>query len=201
MTNHRTGAYTLRPLTKTEILSIYTTHAVRHFPDSERKPVSAIERMMDEGIYTGYGLFMNPPSHELLCYGFFTAIPGIQNILLDYFAVLEKYRNLGIGSHFLAYIKDLVTEYNGFLIESEDPDFTADEEERLIQEKRLAFYSKNNASFTGIRADVFDVHYRLLYFPIGKQPDLPILYSDFCEIYHNMISEKNYLKYFHASMP
>lgn len=194
-------ACTLRQLTKEEIISIYTTHSVRHFPANERKPVASVERMSDEGIYIGYGLYSKEQTDCLLCYGFFTVLPGQKNILLDYFAVLEEHRNLGIGSHFLAQMKASVTEYDGFLIESEDPDYAADEEELAIRRKRLSFYEKNNATFTGIRADVFDVHYCLLYFPILKQPDIQILYSDFCEIYRHMVSEINYQNKIHIFLP
>lgn len=196
-----TGAYTLRRLDKKEILSIYTTHSVRHFPENERKPIASIDRMSDEGIYIGYGLFPKERPEQLLCYGFFTVLPEHGNILLDYFAVLEEYRSLGIGSLFLAKMKDSVTEYDGFLIESEDPDYAENDEELAIRNKRLAFYEKNNATFTGIRANVFDVHYRLLHFPILNQPKLQVLYSDFCAIYQHMVTEKNYKTKIHIFLP
>ncbi len=196
-----TESYELRKLTKDEILSIYTTHSVRHFPENERKPAASIEKMSDEGVYIGYGLYSKEASDHLLCYGFFTALPEHKNILLDYFAVLEEYRSLGIGSRFLSQMKAEATKYNGFLIESEDPDYAGDEEECFIRQKRLSFYAKNNAAFTGIRADVFDVHYRLLYFPILKRPDVQVLYSDFCDIYKYMVSEKNYRTRIHIFLP
>lgn len=198
---HKHEASILRRLTKEEILSIYTTHSVRHFPANERKPVASVERMSDEGIYIGYGLYSKEHPDSLLCYGFFTVLPGHRNILLDYFAVLEEYRNLGIGSRFLSQMKASVTEYDGFLIESEDPDYAANKEEIAVRQKRLSFYAKNNATFTGIRADVFDVHYRLLYFPIVKEPDIHVIYSDFCEIYRHMVSETNYKNKIHIFLP
>lgn len=199
--NSTTDDYILRRLNKEEIVSIYTTLSIHHFPASERKPVTSIERMYDEGIYIGYGLYSGAASDRLLCYGFFTILPERRNILLDYFAVLEEYRNRGIGSRFLVQMKQSVTAYDGFLIESEDPDYAANDKERNIQEKRLSFYNKNNAAYTGIRADVFDVHYRLLFFPITRQPDITVIYSDFCEIYRRMVSEENYQTKIHISLP
>lgn len=191
----------LRRLNTEEILSIYTIHSVRHFPENERKPVSSIERMSAEGIYTGYGLYTKKMPQQLLCYGFFVILPGHGNILLDYFAVLEEYRSLGVGSLFLSLMKTTATIYDGFLIESEDPDYADSKEELHIRQKRLDFYEKNNALFTGIRANVFDVPYRLLYFSISQQSDLEVLYSDFCEIYKHMVSMKNYDSKIHVFMP
>ena len=39
----------IKILTGEEILDIYTTHSIRHFPEDERKPVSSIQRMTAEG--------------------------------------------------------------------------------------------------------------------------------------------------------
>lgn len=65
----------IKILTGEEILDIYTTHSIRHFPEDERKPVSSIQRMTAEGIYTGYGLYSHIESGALLGYAFFTVLP------------------------------------------------------------------------------------------------------------------------------
>lgn len=183
---------TIQKLTKEVMLSIYTTHSVRHFPVGERKPVNAVKRMSDEGIYIGYGMYDKEDGSKLLCYAFFVMIPEKRNILLDYFAVMEEYRNHGIGSLFLRHIKTSVSEFDGIIIESEEPSFAADGIDLAIRKKRIAFYSQNGASFTGILADIFDVRYRVLFLPILKTPDTQTLFEDFDTIYQNMVSKKNY---------
>lgn len=196
----------IQRLSNEEILSIYTTHSIRHFPADELKPASSVKRLAEDGIYIGYGLFEKEnTSHSaplLLCYAFFTVIPQRENILLDYFAVMEDYRSHGIGSIFLNYARSTITEYSGILIESENPDYAADEEELIIQNKRLDFYHRNGACFTGILAEICGVPYRLLYFPLTeKLSSLETLRSDFDAIYQHMVSQKNYEKYVRILMP
>lgn len=188
---------TIKKLTDNEIIQIYSTHSLRHFPENELKPISSMERMLMEGIYTGYGLYDKDNSSSLLCYAFFTILPDRRNILLDYFAVIEEYRNHGIGSLFLQHMKSSVTDYDGLLIESEDPDYASDEKELSIRNKRIAFYSGNGCVFTGILAEVFGVHYRILYFSILSMPPLETLFSDFDAIYQHMVSHKNYNSHIH----
>lgn len=192
----------IKILTIEEILTIYTSHSVRHFPDNERKPVSSIQRMASEGIYTGYGLYLCENPTALLGYAFFTTLPDKDGCLLDYFAVLEEYRNCGIGSLFLQKMKSVLKEIPGFLIESEDPDYAENASEYSIRCKRLAFYERNGAAFTGIRASVFGVPYRILFFPATEpSPETPIpeklpsaetVRSDFCRIYRHMVSPEAY---------
>ncbi len=181
----------IKKLTDEEIIHIYSTHSIRHFPADERKPLSSIERMLKDGIYTGYGLY-EKENNIILCYAFFTILPDYRNILLDYFAVIEEYRSHGIGSLFLQQMKDSVTDYDGFLIETEDPDYASHEKELAIRNKRIAFYHANGCVFTGILAEVFGVHYRILYFPILSTPPLETLFTDFDAIYQHMVSRKNY---------
>ena len=184
----------IKILTGEEILDIYTTHSIRHFPEDERKPVSSIQRMTAEGIYTGYGLYSRMESGSLLGYAFFTVLPDQGGCLLDYFAVMEDHRSHGIGSLFLQYIKSSFRDIPGFLIESEDPDYAENPSEYSVRCKRLDFYERNGAVFTGIRASVFGVPYRLLFFPIRNTEKLssetlpePVspetVYSNFCSIY------------------
>lgn len=218
MQNMDTDKIAIQELRKDEIIAIYSTHSVRHFPADERKPISSIERMASEGIYIGYGLFSSgqpdtdegierPSSHichgQLLGYAFFTALPEQQVCLLDYFAVMEDFRSHGIGSIFLRHMKTSPSPYKGFLIESEDPDYANGEAELSIRRKRLAFYERNGAVATGIKASVFGVPYCLLYFPLqdGGFPDTETLCSHFSNIYRRMVSPYHYETNVHIFPP
>lgn len=193
----------MKILTIEEILTIYTSHSVRHFPENERKPVSSIRRMAAEGIYTGYGLYLHENPAGLLGYAFFTVLSDQNCCLLDYFAIMENYRSHGIGSLFLKYIKTSFQDIPGFLIESEDPDYAENASEYSIRCKRLAFYERNGAAFTGIRASVFGVPYRLLFFPLHTEviPAADAVHSDFCSIYRRMVSPKSYETQIYISLP
>lgn len=181
----------VRELSCEDILSVYTTHSIRHFPKSERKPVNAIRKMAMEGLYKGYAMYENDRKSTLLCYAFFVVPKGGRNVLLDYFAVMEEYRSIGTGSMFLQQLKASFT-FDGVLIEVEDPDFAPSEEERTVQEKRIAFYEKNGTLFTGIRAQIFDVPYRILFLPVLCTPSVQTLRNDFKSIYRHMVSPQYY---------
>lgn len=191
----------IKKLSSQDILSIYATHSARHFPADELKPVSSIRRMAGEGIYVGYGLYEKKKSDgALLCYAFFTVLPDRKNILLDYFAVMEGNRSRGIGSLFLQYMKNTITDHDGILIETENPDYAADERDRLTRDKRIDFYNRNGAFFTGILAEVFGVHYKILFFPILTTPAQETLSNDFDAIYRYMVSPANYESHIHISI-
>ena len=113
---------------------------------------------------------------------------------LDYFAIMEDYRSLGLGSLFLQHMKASAAPYQGFLIESEDPDHANGESELSIRRKRLDFYGKNGALPTGIKATVFGVPYRLLFFPLqdAHLPDVETLCQHFSNIYQRMVSPHHY---------
>ena len=188
----------IRELSEKEVISIYTTYSVLHFPAAERKPVSAIAHMTAAGTYKGYGLYHE---EQLLCYALFAVLPDRQNILLDYLAVLEEYRSLGIGTLFLNHMRKNITEYNGFLIEVENPDYAKSSGELSIRKKRIDFYYKNEAYFTGILAEIFEVFYRVLYFPILEKPPVKTLFEDFTSIYANMVPAKYHDTSVHIYLP
>lgn len=198
----------IRRLTGEEILGIYTTHSTRHFPEDERKPVSSIRRMLADGIYIGYGFYPDKEPDQLLGYAFFTVLPDKSCCLLDYFAVMEDYRSHGIGSLFLQHIRSFFRDIPGFLIESEDPDYAGNPSEYSIRCKRLDFYKRNGAVFTGIRATVFNVPYRLLFFPLRdnfsrKEKDeypLETVHASYCSIYRRMVSPEDYEAQIHISL-
>lgn len=191
----------IRQLSAADILSVYSSHSIRHFPKEELKPVSSIERMLSEGIYNGYGIYdCSLEKNALLCYALFTVPHKQRNILLDYFAVMEDYRNHGIGSLFLKHFVSSVTDYNGILIEVENPDYAADAADLDIRSRRIGFYERNGAVLTGISAHIFDAYYKLMFLPILSGTDLSdadidTLYSDFDNIYRHMVSPENYRKY------
>lgn len=207
----------IRKLTKEGIIDIYSTYSVRHFPADERKPVSSVERMADEGIYIGYGLYLSEtgdvvcgggsslqqPHGPLLGYALFTVLPEQKICLLDYFAVMEDYRSHGVGSLFLQHMRESSVPYGGFLIESEDPDYAQGGEELAIRRKRLDFYGKNGAISTGIKANVFGVPYCLLFFPLKDAglPDTQTLCQYFSNIYRRMVSPYHYETNIHIYPP
>lgn len=112
---------------------------------------------------------------------------------------MEQYRSCGIGSSFLKYTETALADYDGILIESENPDYAANEEERLVRDKRIAFYNRNGAISTGILAKAFGVHYKVLFFPILSTPEKDSLCDDLRAIYQYMVPKILYKTQIHIS--
>lgn len=190
-----------RHLTAEEIIDIYANTAVRHFPPAEYKPVENVRKYLQNGLYIGYGFFRQ---NTLTAYALFLILSAKEisseaqarpaKLLLDYYAVLEEYRNTGVGSAFLQQLRKEITFADGFYIESENPDEAVNEKDRTVRTKRIAFYDRNGAVDTGIRSTLFGVPYRILYLPAadctvhGKDG----FFTELDSIYHTMFSPKVY---------
>ncbi len=179
--------YQIKQLTKDELIHLYANIAIHHFPKDEYKPVSAVERLYDQNIYSAYGLF---EQDSLVGYALFVDMPDNDSLLLDYFAILEEYRSQGVGSIFLTQLRDAFPNRKGIFIESEDPDFAHDEADKKVRKKRLSFYEKNNAELTPFLSTLFGVHYRVFYVAFAGPQSNEKLFADLRRIYDTMFLEK-----------
>lgn len=124
------------------------------FPAEERKPFSLIERKAAMG------------EQEILLVreegkraGLAITVLSDELVLLDYFAVAERFRGQGVGSEALQVLREL---YSGrqFFLEIEEPnEAAANQAQRL---RRKEFYLKNGMAETGIRCTLFGVDMELL---------------------------------------
>ncbi|MBQ3105831.1 MAG: GNAT family N-acetyltransferase [Lachnospiraceae bacterium] len=166
-------------------LSVYEQYGKLHFPEAELKPLSAIRRLWQQGVYSGLGFYHDGTQ---IGYAFFVTLKEQAIALLDYYAFLEAYRGLGCGSQGLQIMTHKMHNLRGIYIESEDPDGeayrSADTLLRRQQERRLCFYARCGARDTGLRSRLFGVDYRLLYLPV--QASIAPHYEDVTAIYHTM---------------
>lgn len=162
-----TQNYVIRPLSDEQILSIYSETAPLHFPADELRPLSNIRDLLRRGGYQGLGIFGGDPN-TLMGYALFLKVPGEDTLLLDFYAILEEYRSLGLGSVFLQGMKEHYAGYAGILLETEDPESAADEADLLIRTRRNAFYYKNGVRQTGLSCTLFGVPFRILYLPLAR---------------------------------
>lgn len=204
--------YQVKELSRNEILEIYRDTAPAHFPADELKPVSIIETLISKDAYIGLGLVDG--DERLLGYALFLTIPNLDVILLDYYAILTSYRDLGLGSLFLSKMKSFFHKYQGILIETEDIDCSANEMEYKERTRRNEFYRKNGAILTNLRCALYDVPFTIFYLATPshtaskntknsilelectplEQPVLN-LQEKLDAIYRFMLSEKDYAKY------
>ena len=171
-----------------QIREIYTERIKKDFAPDEVKPLSWILNGLSAGHYACYGAV---EEDRIAAYAFFV-IDG-RNAMVDYLAVCENLRGRGTGSLLIRMMTDdLQQKYDCVLLESEDPDYATDEEDRNVRERRIRFYLHNRLVPTGIRSEVWHVHYRILALPVGHMlPDEEIgrIYSG---IYRVMMPEKFY---------
>lgn len=182
------------PLDNEQILSIYKEVAPQHFPQAELKPVSSIHSLLERRSYLGLGMFDNS-SGELIGYSLFIRVPELDTVLLDYYAVMPGFRNLGIGSIFLEGMKENFSYLNGILLETEDPDAAPEDEEKKLRNRRNDFYLRNGARFTSISSSLYHVPFHILYISTGNDPGDIVLREHLEAIYRFMLPGESYDKY------
>ena len=151
-----------------EIREIYYTNMVHEFPPEELKPFSAIDRLLQRDMYLCFGLY---DGDTLQGYAFLVTEPGNARLLLDYYVVLEEYRDRGMGTRFMTLLREACATYAAILVEVENPDYAENDEQLTAQKRRVSFYERNGFMDTGIRANLFDAEYRVLQRNIGEHVD------------------------------
>lgn len=145
----------LRLPNPTQLRQIYETDMKEAFPPAELKPLSAMERMWQEGKYKPWCLF---DGDRMVGLGFlWLGRPGWA--LLDYLCVSPSCRNGGIGSEILRLLPQAEPDTVIFG-EAEEPSHAPDP---AMAERRLGFYLRNGLRIAGYDTDVFGVHYKTLY--------------------------------------
>lgn len=164
------AAYTVKNLDQEEIGHIYQTYMRKDFPSDELKPLSHITRSMN----AGYGFSLGMYEGETLAgYAVFILCEETRCALLDYFAILKDRRGGGLGhrafSLFEAYFRENLPGVDGIYIESERISAAENDKQRLIRERRIAFYLSCGCEMTAFRSVLFGVDYSILYRPVGEQ--------------------------------
>lgn len=138
-----------------QLQAIYEAEMKEAFPPAELKPLSAIERMWQEGRYKPWCLF---DGEKIVGLGYlWLGRPGWA--LLDYLCVSAAYRNSGLGGEILRLLHEAEPDTVIFG-EAEDPSHAPDP---AMAERRLGFYRRNGLRLAGYDTDVFGVHYKTLY--------------------------------------
>ncbi|MEG1682916.1 MAG: GNAT family N-acetyltransferase, partial [Oscillospiraceae bacterium] len=170
-----------------ELRRIYATDLVAAFPPEELKPLSAMERLMDEGRYLP--LLLTENEHIL---GQMFVWLGPENYgLIDYLAVNETYRNGGLGAKLLELAFAAYPQLT-FLGEAEAP--TGDPARDAMILRRLGFYTRAGAKWTGYEVALFGVRFRTFYWapqPIADEALLPYHQT----IYRRQFTESAYARY------
>ena len=182
---------TIVTLTLEQAEALYDTRMKRDFPPDELKPFSMIRDAVGRDEYVCYGA-MN--EGEIVAYAFFAryVINGRALGLLDYFAVVERLRDQGIGGAFLNRLAAHMRDMDAVIIEVEEPSLARDPEERNTRQRRLDFYLRCGMREGGVQATLYGVDYRLLTMPVGRSLDPDDVRWAYDAIYRAMLPETLY---------
>ena len=96
---------------------VYREHLTPDFPPAERKPLSAMEKLLSAGRYEPWGLYRG---EELMAYALLWRDPEGGFVLLDYLGVCrDKPRGQGIGTVMVAHLMGQYRHVSGILVEAE----------------------------------------------------------------------------------
>ena len=177
-------------LTPEQRAYVYETHMTRDFPKNELKPSAMIERLIEAGSYDCLGLF---DGETMVGYAYFTKLPDNGHLLLDYYAILPENRNAGYGGRFLAEFAAHYSDYQGILVEIEDPDYADTDAERTLQLRRQGFYLRSGLRKTSVYGKVFTVPFRILVLE-HEQTDDRLLLDRMNALYDLMTGQERRLK-------
>lgn len=181
----------LRELTMEEVYRIHRTYMLDDFGADEVKPVERMVEMKERNAYAMYGLY---DEEQLMAYAFLCGELDKEVVLLDYLAVMKEARGQGIGSLMLRKLGEELP-LGGLMIESEAVASAKDEEDAKVRRKRLEFYYKAGAHDTVVQANLWGVHYQVLYLPYRKQLTKDAEYEHLERIYLDMFNEYHRSKY------
>lgn len=129
-----------RLLTAKEYPRWYHDQLSEAFVPQERKPLSDILRLQEEGRYEVWGLF---DEDELVSYAALWKHVTIPLVLLDYLGTTRARRNEGIGSDMLL---RLAMQGRPMVTEAELPVQGDSDEENALRLRRIQFYVRNGFS-------------------------------------------------------
>ena len=139
---------------------VYREHLTPDFPPAERKPLSAMEKLLSAGRYEPWGLYRG---EELMAYALLWRDPEGGFVLLDYLGVCrDKPRGQGIGTVMVAHLMGQYRHVSGILVEAEAEGGDASPEENGLRARRLAFYRRLGFRELGYVARIFGVRYAML---------------------------------------
>lgn len=142
-------------LNKQDIKNIYKLYK-KAFPKCERKPF----KFLLELAKTGKSMHYVIEDEENNFLGLMLTINKEDLVLLDYFAILPKYRGLRIGSNALKQFMDIYASKR-IIIEIEDT--SSNNAKNILQRiKRKGFYIKNGMKLLDYKVNLFDCAMEIL---------------------------------------
>jgi len=180
----------IRRLTAEETANVYHSYLEYDFPPDERRPLSWVLSLSEQGKYLTVGSF--DVADQLVAYAFFGKSSSGKTLMMDYFAVVKDQRQCGVGSRFFRELGERFSDYLGIVYEVEAPEKAVSEDERILRRRRINFYLRNGGCMTRVYSRVYGVDYRMMYIPIQGDWDDEFVAMELEDAYRVMIPSDRY---------
>lgn len=180
----------IRKLTAEETAQVYHAHLEHDFPYDEQRPLQWILKLTEQGNYLPMGRFSD--DGVLDGYAFFGKSSSKKTLMMDYFAVVEAFREHGVGSEFFHELREVFSDYQGIVYEVEAPEKAGSEAEHVMRQRRIGFYLRNGGCMTKVYSRVFGVDYQMMYIPIHGDWDDQFVAEELENAYRVMIPVEHY---------
>lgn len=149
-------------LDRNAALDVYQRDMRLDFPPEELKPFRVVEELMQAGLYEPLAFRKDG---RLTAYAWQAAAPGVDCVLVDYFAVCRGLRGGGVGTAALAALANYYAPRSrALLVECEHP---AEAPDPAAARRRIGFYLRAGARVLAAESRLFGVRYQLLALPCG----------------------------------
>ena len=153
------GEDRLVTLDRAGLETLYREEITPTFPPAERKPLGAMLRLLDQGVYRPLALARG---EDVLAYALLWRDGTSGYYLLDYLGVRPTWRGQGVGSALLSRLLAQFRQTPGLLAEVEAPGSSLPPEENALRQRRLDFYRRAGFDLLPYEADIFRVRYVML---------------------------------------
>jgi len=176
----------LKRLNKEELENLYRQEMTADFPKSELKPLSAMLRLMDMGLYEP---LLAMEAGKPVGYAMLWLAQEPDSALLEYLGVFRGRRNGGLGAKILTALRQRYTQLFG---EAETPD-SRDPAENDLRRRRIGFYERNGFRVADYQCALFGVRFHCLY--CGPKTDDRQVEELHRSVYANYFSPAHFARY------
>lgn len=156
------------------------------FPKKERKPIKLIQSSYEKNYTKIIEILYND---EIVGFMTLNKIKEKGYEVLDYLAILPKYRNNNFGTQALKILLEQEKQNRGIFIEIEKVGLGKDENENIQRERRKKFYEKLGFRKLNFDLWLFDVIY-MTYLFSNYYDDEDIIIDEILNIYKSISGEK-----------
>lgn len=146
----------LNLLNREELTALYQHELTADFPKSELKPLKAMLRLMDQGRYEP---LLVTDGGQALGYAMVWLPENRAGALLEYFGVLRKLRNGGLGTAVLGLLMERYGQIFGE-VEAPGPE---DSPGYDLRRRRIGFYERNGFRKLDYECALFGVRFNCMY--------------------------------------